>query len=127
MVSNIGIDFETLSKSIVQALEKDGKSKPVCFSERANSDVLSPFCNTFYRVYQEHLGNNNVPLPRHVIQSVNVSYPGAMENEFMRIMRFLNRESYEPDSYITFSEYVFAIINNVSRKSKSFSLTCVTD
>lgn len=113
MISNIGLDFEELSHSLTEALQSDGKSKPICISERFSSTTASPFCSYFYQTYQQKLGNNNVPKFQEVVQSVNVSYPGAMESEFMNIMRRLHRDDYKPDAYITFSEPVFEIINNV--------------
>jgi hypothetical protein len=37
-----------------------------------------------------------------------------MENEFLGILTELDGDGYKPDSFITFSEHVFNIINNVS-------------
>lgn len=103
-----------MSKSIAEKVVLDGNLRPVCITERS-IEVSSPFCQHFYEALQELYGNNSIPASNQVIQSVNVSYPGAMENGFMAItQRLYENGSYEPDSFITFSEYIFEIINNVS-------------
>lgn len=103
-----------LSKSIAERIVLDGNSRPVCITERS-IEVSSPFCQHFYEAFQELQGNNAIPKLNQVVQFVNVSYPGAMENEFMEItQRIYKNGSYEPDSFITFSEYIFEIINSVS-------------
>lgn len=113
-LSNVALDMIELSKSIAERVVIDGNSRPVCITERS-TEVSSPFCQYFYEAFQELHGNNAIPKSNQVVQSVNVSYPGAMENEFMAIIRRLYEDgSYEPDSFITFSEYVFEIINSVS-------------
>lgn len=116
-----------LSRSIADRVVADGKSRPVCITERS-TDKHSPFCQYFYEAYQELHGNNALIKQEQVVQSVNVSYPGAMENEFMAILRRLYEDgAYEPDSYIAFSEYVFSIINSVSLVTTRHVDTCFTD
>ena len=112
-----------LSRSIAHRVVADGKSRPVCITERS-TDIHSVFCQYFYEAYQELHGNNALVKQEQVVQSVNVSYPGAMENEFMAILRRLYEEgAYEPDSYIAFSEYVISIINSVSLACR-VDITC---
>ncbi|EPB87482.1 RGC/RGC protein kinase [Mucor circinelloides 1006PhL] len=111
-LSNVALDMVGLSRSIANRVVADGYSRPLCITERS-IDVQSSFCQYFYEAYQELHGNNAIVKAEQVVQSVNLSYPGAMENEFMAILRRLYEDgAYEPDSYITFSEYVFSIINS---------------
>ncbi|KAL9558812.1 hypothetical protein MBANPS3_000712 [Mucor bainieri] len=111
-LSNVAVDMVELSRSIAHRVVADGKSRPVCITERS-MDVHSAFCQYFYEAYQELHGNTALVKQEQVVQSVNLSYPGAMENEFIAILRRLYEEgAYEPDSYIAFSEYVFSIINS---------------
>ncbi|KAI8644223.1 hypothetical protein BD408DRAFT_401184 [Parasitella parasitica] len=112
-LSNVALDMVDLSKSIANKIAADGKTRPVCITERS-TQVASPFCHYFYEAYQQLQGNSAAATADQVVKSVNVSYPGAMENEFMTIIqRLYEDDSYEPDSFVTFSEYVFTIINSV--------------
>jgi hypothetical protein len=113
-MSNVGLDVFALAKSIAKTIIEDEKMTPICITERTSS-VSSPFCGYFYQAYQQELGNNGQPTFNHVVHSVNLSYSGAMESEFLGILRQLYEDGYEPDSFITFSEHLFSIINNVSR------------
>jgi hypothetical protein len=92
---------------------QDEKTRPICITERS-ATMSSPFCRYFYQAYQELRGNRAPLQEEQVVQSVNMSFPGAMEKEFLSIVQNLNDRDYDPDSYITFSEHVFTIINNVS-------------
>lgn len=123
-LSNVALDMVGLSRSIANRVVADGYSRPLCITERSMG-VQSSFCQYFYEAYQELHGNNAMVKAEQVVQSVNLSYPGAMENEFMAILRRLYEDgAYEPDSYITFSEYVFSIINSVSLVALMSSISC---
>lgn len=110
---NIGLDMNELAKSVAKAVFEDGKGKPICYSERTTV-FFSPFCTYFYREYQALLGNSGQPNFSQVAQSIFISSPSAMEDEFVETLNKLSIQGYTPDSFITFSEYVFSIINNVS-------------
>jgi hypothetical protein len=109
----VGLDILALARSIAETIIQDEKTKPICITERS-ATISSPFCRYFYQAYQELRGNQAPLLEDLVVQSVNMSFPGAMEKEFLSVIQNLNDRGYEPDSYITFSEHVFTIINNVS-------------
>ncbi|KAG2235247.1 hypothetical protein INT48_004714 [Thamnidium elegans] len=87
---NIGLDMNELAKSVAKAVFEDGKGMP----------------------YQTLLGNSGQPDFSQVVQSIFVSSPSAMEDEFVETLNKLSIQGYTPDSFITFSEYVFSIINN---------------
>lgn len=108
--SNVGMDILELAKSIASTVIQDGNTKPICISDRT-ATATSPFCHYFYK---EFSGGAELPTLTQVVHSVNISFPGAMENEFLTILTKLNDDGYKPDSFITFSEHVFNIINNVS-------------
>lgn len=112
-MANVGLDIHSLANSIAKTVIEDEKLTPICITERTSS-VSSPFCRYFYQAYQDELGNSGRPTFNQVVHSVNLSYSGAMETEFLGILLQLNEDGYEPDSLITFSEYVFSIINSVS-------------
>lgn len=111
---NIGLDLNELAKSVAKAVSEDGKKAPICFSERT-ADFSSPFCSNFYREYQTLLGNTDQPTFNQVVQYIYITFPNTMKEDFLSILNNLSDEGYRPDSFITFSENVFTIINSVSK------------
>lgn len=120
MESFIAVDKKKLASSVAQVMIEDKVMSPVCLSERTTGKE-SDFCHFFYDQFQQQrstptLDSNNV------VHIINISTPETMDIEFERVLATLHSREYVADAYVTFSEYAFQMINNVSSHSSSFFL-----
>lgn len=89
---------------------------PICLSERTAHSV-DDFCHVFYNSYQEHasseFGMDDVPPLENVVHTVNLSTESAMAAEFDEIISTLRLHRYEPEAFVTFSEYLSWVVLHV--------------
>lgn len=89
---------------------------PICLSERTAHSV-DDFCHVFYNSYQEHasseFGMDDVPPLENVVHTVNLSTESAMAAEFDEIISTLRLHRYEPEAFVTFSEYLSWVVLRV--------------
>ncbi|KAI9245683.1 hypothetical protein BDA99DRAFT_543582 [Phascolomyces articulosus] len=115
--SNVALARENLAKMVAKKVFQDGVQTPVCLTERTRFGV-NDFCHAFYDAYheqqqdhQQHEVMNKAKI-QNVVHSVNLSNEDAMNTEFESVLNSLRNEHYEPDAYVTFSQYVFDMINH---------------
>lgn len=113
MESFIAVDKEKLASSVAQVMIEDKVMSPVCLSERTINKE-SDFCHYFYDQFQQQRPTPNLD-SNNVVHIINISTPETMDIEFERVLATLHSRQYVADAYVTFSEYAFQMINNVSR------------
>lgn len=112
MESFIAVDKKKLASSVAQVMIEDKVMSPVCLSERTTSKE-SDFCHFFYDQFQQQRWTPNLD-SNNVVHIINISTPETMDIEFERVLATLHSREYIADAFVTFSEYAFQMINNVS-------------
>lgn len=123
--SNVAVDHRQLAESVALAVVGDNVKAPVCLSERTLHSV-NDFCHIFYDSYREHarstFDKDNVPHLENVVHTVNLSTEDAMAAELDEIISSLRLRKYEPDAFITFSEYLYRMVQSVSCSSDLYQI-----
>lgn len=109
-LSNVGVNISHLAQSIAESVISDDRKQPLCLADMSLGSK-SDFCNLFYDAYKSRV--SYPPDSNNIIHYINYTYPGAMEAEFLQIENTLRKKNYIPDSFITISERIFNVINNV--------------
>ena len=119
--SNVALAHENLAKAVAKQVVQDGIKAPVCLTERTHFGV-NGFCHSFYSAYNNEYNQQSISASyrkaniQNVVHTVNLSTEDAMNTEFEDVLTTLRTQHYDPDAFITFSEYVFDMINNVSTR-----------
>ncbi|KAI8379101.1 uncharacterized protein BYT42DRAFT_313184 [Radiomyces spectabilis] len=109
-VFNHRADAGRLAREVARAVVRDRHQRPLCFSEETPWRA-SYFCELFYREYSRIPGAANVSIQQ-VVHKINISTSSAMDTELAVIMSNMYEQNYYPDAFITFSEFIFNIINS---------------
>ncbi|KAI7854345.1 hypothetical protein BDC45DRAFT_509239 [Circinella umbellata] len=115
--SNVALAHENLAKAVAKQVIQDGIKAPVCLTERTHFGVNN-FCHSFYAAYsnEDNRESNTEKYTKvklqDVVHTVDLATEDVMNTEFEDVLMTLKTQHYEPDAFITFSEYVFDMINN---------------
>ncbi|KAI8997001.1 hypothetical protein BDB01DRAFT_13819 [Pilobolus umbonatus] len=110
IISSVGIEVENLARSVASRVISDGVLSPLCINEQS-AIIPEFFCEKFYNEYKRLSKTDNIPSIQYVNHFLNISSHSTMESEFLQLLYQMEEKLYYPDAFITFSEYVFNIIN----------------